>query len=466
MSGILSLDVGHLISESDGPNFVTNGEFDSFEKNYGWIFDKFRKSLKDGKSPISLSFESRKYLDDMKKVAGELAEKYENVLLIGIGGSTLGFRTILQSIKGPYYNIEGYDRRFPRVFVLDNADPVLARQLDDTIDIGKTALVYVSKSGATPESAANFVYFYNRYKEAGGDLRDITIICDKRDNGINHIAESIGCNIFYIPEKLPGRYSVLSPVGLFPAELIGESGAELLAGASEVNDSLIDQPLGENAGFILGSCIWELIKKGKLIHTIFNYSNVLSEFGLWFVQLWAESIGKRHDVDGREIFAGSTPLAAIGATDQHSLLQLFKEGPNDKIFGFVTVDEFDHDVTMGDAFPDLGEYAYFSGHKLSEQLKIEQVSTELSLFNADRPCYRIILPEISARTLGGLFYLMEALVVYVANLWNVNPFNQPGVEEGKNMTYSLMGRDKFISERSKHEASLAAYKKKCRYLQL
>ncbi|MCK4237128.1 MAG: glucose-6-phosphate isomerase, partial [Candidatus Krumholzibacteria bacterium] len=382
------------------------------------------------------------------------------------GGSTLGFRTIAQSLKGPFYNIMASEHSEPRIFVLDNIDPIMAERLGSLLDFKKTAIIYISKSGATPEPAANFIHFYKKFREAGGTLKDIVIICDPGDNGINHIAKKFGCHLLHIPSELPGRYSVLSPVGLLPAEIMGIESKGLLDGAAAVHRSIIDTPLKQNAAFVLGSSIWKLINKGKSIHVSFDYSNTLSEFGLWFEQLWAESLGKKKSITGSDIYAGTTPLDALGATHQHSLLQLFKEGPNDKIFGFITIDNFPTDITLTDEFPSEEEYSYFAGHTMGEQLKIEQISTELSLVRARRPCYKITLPDISASTLGALFYFMEVLVIYIAGLWQINPFDQPGVEEGKNMTYSLMGRESYASGRPEYQAALDSFDSQCRLFQI
>jgi glucose-6-phosphate isomerase len=455
---VLSIDVGHLFSEEGASDdFIPRSALESFPQEYGSCYEEVRVSLETSASPVTRSFVTASAVPAIKAVAEDLRTKYENILVLGIGGSTLGFRTILQSLRGPFHNLQTVSTEWPRVFVLDNADPVLASHLGELLDFKRTALIYISKSGSTPESAANFIYFYKKYRKVGGIAKDIVIICDPVDNGINHIAKDLGCHLFHIPHDLPGRYTVLSPVGFMPSELVGVDSRALLSGAEAVHRAILENPLNESALFVLGACLAELARKGKLIHVLFNYSNILSEFGLWFAQLWAESLGKRETTTGLVVNAGTTPLAALGATDQHSLLQLFKEGPNDKVYGFVTIGDFPSDVELTNEFPSEVEYSYFAGHTMSEQLNTEQISTEVSLVRAGRPCYRIVLPEISARTLGALFYFMEALVVFVARLWDVDPFDQPGVEEAKRMTYSLMGREDYASMRLIYEEELARF---------
>ncbi len=273
--------------------------------------------------------------------------------------------------------------------MLDNVDPALVRQVEELVEIEHTALIYISKSGETAESAAIFDYFYQKYREAGGDPHDIVFICDDKDNAINRIGRQIGCHLLHIPADLGGRFSVLSPVGLLPAEIIGVDSNDLLAGAARMHHAIVNTPVQDNAVFGLALCLDELAKRKKTIHVLFNYSSLLADFGLWFEQLWAESLGKELDLQGRVVHAGTTPLPAVGATDQHSLLQLFKEGPNDKVYGFITVDHQPVDEPLTTEFPNETEYAYFGGHTLGEQLSIEQVSTEVVLVNAGRPCYRV-----------------------------------------------------------------------------
>ncbi len=454
-SRMLSIDVGHLFGigrapEGDGTEFPA-----SLVARYGTRFEAFRFSLAKGETPLTLSLAEEAVIPDIKLLAEKLKAKYENVLLVGIGGSALGARAILQFLRGPFYNLEQHDE--PRMFVLDNLDPVIADKLGNILDFKKTALVYVSKSGSTPETAANFIHFFKKYRESGANVRDLVIVCDPADNGINRIARSLQCHLLHIPRALPGRYSVLSTVGFLPAELIGVDSRQLLEGALAVHRAVLDNPPQTNALFALGSSLFELALKGKSIHVLFCYSSLLYDFGLWFMQLWAESLGKRLSLEGNVVHAGTTPLASLGATDQHSLLQLFKEGPGDKVFGFVKVDNVPEDIVMGNEFPGEIEYSYFAGQTMGRQLGIEQLATEMSLVGAGHPCYRILLEDISPRTLGALFYFYEALVVFVAALWNINPFDQPGVEEGKNITYSLMGREDYAQRRLNYERKVKEY---------
>ncbi|TEB04335.1 Glucose-6-phosphate isomerase [Pelotomaculum schinkii] len=455
MNEIISVDIGHLISERDKLNFISLSDFNALENKYGHVFKEFQMSLQGKKSYLTLSLEEERSIPAIKSLAKNIAAKYENVLVLGIGGSALGARAVIQYLKGPLYNL--IQQEHPRLFILDNIDPVLVKYYEDVIDIGKTLIIYVSKSGSTPETAALFIHFYHRFKEAGGDTADIVICCDPGDNGINHIAKSLGCRLLHIPHNLPGRYSVLSSVGFLPSEIIGIDSGQLLEGAHIAHQSIISDGPQQNALFALGASLFELALKGKSIHVLFNYSNLLSEFGLWFVQLWAESLGKKQSLANNVVNAGTTPLTCLGATDQHSILQLFKEGPADKVFGFMKINNVADGIQFTNEFPTEKEYSYFAGRTMQEQLHVEQLATEMSLVKDGKPCYSITLKDVSPKTLGGLFYFFEALVVFTANLWDINAYDQPGVEEGKNITYSLMGRQDYNHKKSKYEQEVSMY---------
>ncbi len=452
MADILTVDIGHLLKPQEEPGFVSRSRFEKNIADNESKFQEFRDALSGDRYPLTIAFTESGEIPRIKDWARDIRHRFDNVLLIGMGGSSMGTRAIVQFLKGPYYNLSAQ----PRIFIHDNLDPVLVERLEATIDFGRTALIYISKSGSTAESAANFIYFFHRYRQAGGDPRDITIICDRLDNGINRIAGELGCQLFFTPPELGGRYSVLSCVGFIPAEIIGIDAEELLAGAAAVRQNLLASPARENPVFLLGNCLHELASYGKSIHVLFNYSSGLFDFGLWFMQLWAESLGKKHSLSGDVVRTGTTPLNALGATDQHSTLQLFKEGPLDKIFGFVNI-ETSSEISIPSAFPNEDEYAYFAGKSMHQQLLIQQTATEISLFKEGHPCYRVTARDYSAQSLGALFYFYQALTVYCGRLYGINPFDQPGVEEGKRMTYAMMGRSSYASERESYQAQVTAY---------
>jgi len=455
MTDLLSIKLEHLFGITSETGLPARSEWEEIKSQYRDQFEGFRRSLAQERYPLTLPFMEAGEIPRIKSLARHIRESYKDVLLIGIGGSSLGARAIMQFLRGPYYNL---DNR-PRLFILDNIDPALAHKLEEILDFRKTALIYISKSGSTAESAANFSYFYRQYRKAGGNPRDVTIICDKADNGINRIARDMGCHLFFTPRELGGRFSVLSCVGFLPAEIIGIDCVDLLEGASRVRRRIMSNPPENSILMALGTGLFTLANRGRSIHVLFNYGSLLSDFGLWFMQLWGESLGKKVSLSGEVVRAGTTPLNAIGATDQHSLLQLFKEGPQDKVYGFVKVEEPPCDLSIPGEFSPEDEYAYFEGHTMNQQLHIQQLATEISLVQEGNPCYRITVRDYSPETMGALLYFYQALTAFSGALWGINPFDQPGVEEGKRITYSLMGRMSYSDQRLRYEAKVAEYEK-------
>lgn len=453
MADLLSIRYNHLFGDSEGMGLPARSEMEELIPHYQDLFEEFRASLAEERFPLTLPFTETGQIPYIKGLARKIRENYRDVLLIGIGGSSLGARAIMQFLRGPYYNLNNR----PRLFILDNIDPALTHKLEGILNMRRTALIYISKSGSTAESAANFSYFFQKYLKAGGNPRDVVIICDQADNGINRIAHDLDCNLLFTPRELGGRFSVLSCVGLLPAEIIGIDCMKLLEGASAIRRRITEEPPKTNALMALALGLFMLTRHGRSIHVLFNYGSLLSDFGLWFMQLWGESLGKKVSLNGEVMRAGTTPLNAIGATDQHSLLQLFKEGPQDKVYGFVKVGEPPHDVEIPGVFPQADEYAYFEGHTMNQQLHIQQLATEISLHQDGNPCYRITARDYSPETLGAMFYFYQALTVFSGRLWGINPFDQPGVEEGKNITYALMGRESYVDRREHYEAEVTRY---------
>jgi len=449
MTDLLTIDIGRLTAGgSPGPTASRDARRDRFRR--------FQESLARDELPISGPVQDLDTAAAVRGLAAKLRGRYDQVLVVGIGGSTLGFRAISNFLRGPLHNV--FPGGHPRVFVVDNVDPAVTQALVSSLDFGKVLLIYISKSGSTPEPAANFLVFFDRLVAAGAAVEDTVVVCDPGDNGINRIAATIGCHLLHIPPALPGRYSVLSSVGLLPAELVGVDSGELLRGARVAHDAALETEPESNPCFLLTDALHHHLSTGsRNVHFHFSYSNLLAEFNLWFIQLWSESLGKLNDLAGRQVRTGAMPVGAVGATDQHSVLQLLKEGPLDKVIGFVKIAEFPEPVAVPKAFPELDEYAYFGGHTLAEQLAIEQLSTEISVVRAGHPCYSIALRDVSPAALGCLFYFWELVVVFYAALENINPFDQPGVEEGKKMTYTLMGRREYAAHQETERAALAEY---------
>ena len=246
---------------------------------------------------------------------------------------------------------------------------------------------------------------------------------------------------------------MLSAVGLLSAAVTGIDIHKLLKGAAEM-DALCgkSRKLWENPA-LTGAALHYLMDKakGKNIQVMMPYAHALRDVADWFRQLWAESLGKRGDRAGKIVHAGQTPERALGATDQHSVMQLYVEGPFDKVITFVTVDEFRTTAPIPPAFPDFEALRYLGGQTLNELMKVEQRATELALTQRGRPNCAIRLERLNEETIGALLYLLEMQTAYAGELYNVNAFDQPGVELSKNFIYGLMGRKGYEARRREVE---------------
>jgi glucose-6-phosphate isomerase len=238
-----------------------------------------------------------------------------------------------------------------------------------------------------------------------------------------------------------GRFSVFTPVGLFPAAVVGIDIQALLEGARAMAARCATAELEKNPAY-LNAVIHYIFdtRKGKPISVLMPYADCLLSVADWYRQLYAESLGKREAKDGREVFSGPTPIRALGVTDQHSQLQLYMAGPFDKVITFIRVEEPRRDVEIPRAFSYETPLDYLSGHTLKQLTGFEQRATAHALMENNRPTITLRVPEISAHTVGQLLYFFELQVAFAGYLYNINPFDQPGVERGKVLTYGLMGR--------------------------
>jgi glucose-6-phosphate isomerase len=255
------------------------------------------------------------------------------------------------------------------------------------------------------------------------------------------IAQKNHFEVFAIPDAVGGRFSVLSAVGLLPSAFSGVNITELILGASSIAPLCEDTAPAKNPAYLSALVQYLLLTtRNKPIQVFFPYSSLLRSLGLWYAQLWAESLGKKRDRNGADVFAGQTPVVAVGTVDQHSQVQLYNEGPNDKSITFLEVEKYGSDVTIPRDYVSFPSTAYLGGRSLDKLIRAEKQATEYALVKHSRPNATFVMPELNARTLGQLFYLFEYQTAVAGELMNINAFDQPGVEDGKEATYALMGR--------------------------
>ncbi len=403
------------------------------------------------------------HLRAVRDVAQRYRGNIDNLVVLGIGGSALGNIALQAALNPVTWNLLPNDHRNgPRLFVLDNADPHLIghtldmiRVLDPTLS--RTLVNVVSKSGETAETAAQFMIFRSVLREALGDRAkdNIVAITDPEKGTMRAICDAEKYTTLPVPEGVGGRFSVLSPVGLFSSAMCGIDVDALLDGAAAMdercqNESITDNPAGQMAAVLI-----ELIARGKPNCVMMPYSNNLYSLADWFRQLWAESLGKRVDRDGDEVFAGGTPIKALGATDQHSQMQLYREGPNDKAVCFLEVEHFDGSPVIP-ADLDVQNLSYLHGQSVADLLNAEKRATEYALVESERPNMTIRFPRIDAHSVGQFIQLWEITTAYAGRLLNIDAYDQPAVETGKVATFGLMGRPGYDEWRQKVDARLGS----------
>ncbi|CAO81586.1 glucose-6-phosphate isomerase [Candidatus Cloacimonas acidaminovorans] len=386
---------------------------------------------------------STKHIDDF---IANLNPVFDTMLVLGIGGSALGNKALYSALKT--------EAELPRkLFVYDNVDPVFLYEILSQINLEKTLVNVITKSGTTAETMAGYMIVADIFKRKFPKdyQKRIIITTDKEKGFLRQVINQEGYTGFTVPDNVGGRFSVLSDVGLLSSAFTGIDIKALLKGAKDMREICWNPNIWENPAYLNGLIHFLYYRQGKNISVMMPYSNSLYDLADWYRQLWAESLGKRKDIKGREIYVGQTPVKALGTTDQHSQVQLYTEGPNDKVFTFLTVEYFKHDYTIPNLHPDREEVNYLGGKKLSELLNAERFATEIALSQAMRPNANIVFPQIDAYHLGQFIMLYEIQTVFTGKLLCINPLDQPGVEAGKIATYALMNKKGYDQERTEIE---------------
>ncbi|CAD7777340.1 MAG: Glucose-6-phosphate isomerase [Candidatus Methanoperedenaceae archaeon GB37] len=439
---MLVYDYSNLIEENIGKEGISSN---FLETNKG-LLQEINNEIKAKRQDGSFGFMElpfyRPELNEIKKMASDARKKWENIIVLGIGGSSLGAMAIHQALHHPFYNLLNAEKRngYPRIFFMDNVDPELVQGILDVIDIKHTLFLVISKSGKTAETLSHFLFFLEKVRKQGDPIKQIIIITDPEKGPLREIARSEGFLTFSVPPNVGGRYSVLSAVGLVPVALLGIDIDALLAGAQAMAKRC---ETIENPAYLFALIQFLFLQKGKNIHVMFPYAQALLGMADWWRQLWAESLGKEGN--------GPTPVKALGVTDQHSQLQLYMDGPRDKIITFITVKDYGNDVFIPHSFKDFPDLAYLGGHTFNELIQAEQLATEVALTKAGCPNGKFVLDNIDAFTLGEFIYCLELATVSCGLFMGINPLNQPGVELGKRYTRALMGEPNFQEEKREIE---------------
>lgn len=393
--------------------------------------EDLRLGVPEGRLPALAIAGEQEDLGALGEIARRLRGEFERVVVLGTGGSSLGG----QAIAGLAADGLGPAAAAPRVDFIDNIDPRIMRSTLAALDLERTAFLVISKSGTTVETLAQTMVCAQAVHAAcgeGGVARRFVCITEAADSPLRRLAGRLGIEVLDHDPGIAGRYSVLTRVGLLPALILGLDARALRAGAAEVLEATLAANAPADSPPAAGAALAVALgrHRGIAIHVLMPYAGSLAAFAMWHRQLWAESLGKRG--------LGTTPAPALGPVDQHSQLQLYLEGPADKLFTLIVADAGGLGPRIDGAAAEDPELAYLRGRTLGDLVAAEQRATLDALVRHGRPTRELRLRTVDERTLGGLFMHFMLETVLAAHLLDLDPFDQPAVEAGKTMTRELL----------------------------
>ena len=454
----LKFDFNNMMTKYVGEKGISEEEISALAEKIEKAEKAMEEKRKIGKMDWrDLPYNQDDVVEDIISYAESVKGKFDAFVVLGIGGSALGPLAVQQAINHPYYNELPKEKRngYPKLYVADNVDPEKLVCLFETIDVTKCLFNCISKSGSTSETMSQFMIIKEMLSEKLSKeeaAKHIVCTTDKVNGNLVKIAKEEGYKTFIIPSGVGGRFSELTPVGLLPAAMCGINIKELLKGAAYMDELSKEKDIYKNPAYMYAVLHYIGMKQGKNISVVMPYADSLKLISDWYAQLWAESLGKKKENDGNIINAGQTPVKALGVTDQHSQVQLYTEGPYDKIVVFIGVEKFKRTITIPKIYGDIPSLGFLGGITQNKLIQTEQMSTEYALLKSGKTNLTITLPEVNEFTLGELLYMFEVATGFAGELLNIDAFNQPGVEEGKNATYAMFGRPGYEEKKKELDA--------------
>lgn len=398
--------------------------------------DNLREMYKTRTLPLLRLPEERGDLEPMRDLCDRLVKDTSDLVICGVGGSSLGAQALGQ-LGGHGIPANQNAVNTPRIHFFDNLDPLTFAAALDNLDLRRTRFLLVSKSGSTAETMMQALSAIDRLKAAGvgKDLRrHFAVITIPGDNPLRRIAEAEGFPVLDHDPMVGGRFSVLSNVGMLPAMLFGLDPVKVREGAARVLQPVLDSAAARDVAPALGAAIAVGLNRhrGTGTNVLMAYSDKLKLFSAWYAQLWAESLGK----DGQ----GTVPFGAVGPVDQHSQLQLYLGGPNNKFHTIVMTACAGKGPLMSPGGHAGDErLAYLSGKTVGDLVDAQQRATADTLVRNQRPTRIMKLDEVNEASVGALLMHFMLETIIAGHLMGVEPFEQPAVEEGKVLARQYLG---------------------------
>jgi glucose-6-phosphate isomerase len=462
----ITLDVNHMMADTLGMQYGIAGEQVEAMAAYA---KKANQDLQKRRGEgwlgwMELPFNQTEIVAQVEKTAADIRRDFDTFVVLGIGGSALGPIAVQQALNHLHYNeLPAAKRGGPKLYVEDNIDPERMQSLLDVIDVKKTCFNVITKSGATAETMSQYLIVSELLKKevGAGWQKHIIATTDMEKGNLIQLAKTEGFRLFYIPSGVGGRFSELSPVGLLPAAVCGIDIKAMLSGAADMDARCKTDDVWQNPALL--EAVLQYIAMQEMdtnVQVVMPYADSLKFMADWFCQLWAESLGKNVTRKGMAVNCGQTPTKALGVTDQHSQLQLYTEGPYDKVITFLKVGEFraQSPIPHGcEAFPDV---AFLGGKSLNQLIGAELTGTEYALYRSGRMSQVISLPKVNAHTIGQLLFFFQMATAYAGELLDIDAYNQPGVEESKIASYAVLGNEseKYAKKRREMDGQPGAKK--------
>lgn len=436
MPALIQYDTTNMFSRAVGKSGITIPSISTLQKRLKKAKDQLIEDQNEGKQGWLNCVNDAKIVQRIFTLV-RAKQRFKTCLVIGIGGSDLGARAVWHALKST-------SRGMQMEFLGGNADPDEVTETLKRLDLQQTLVNVISKSGDTIEPMSVFFIVREALMKQVGHARHadhIVATTDETSGSLLECAKKEGYATLPVPKNIGGRFSVLTSVGLFPLACAGLNIRAMLRGARETRDDFMNQAVAQNSPSLFAALHYVGdTQRGLSIHILMPYAESLKEFGRWYRQLWAESLGKKNDRSGKPISVGPTPIAALGATDQHSQMQLYAEGPANKIVTFIEVQRFRSNLRVPASAVDLHPLAYLARVPLATVLHAERQATAEALRQAHRPNGTLVIPNVSHETLGALFMFFQIATAIAGELYNIDTYDQPGVEAGKNTMYALLGR--------------------------